>query len=137
MLKFSQLSLRRGPRELLQNVNFTIHNGQKVGITGSNGVGKSSLFALILGQLHADAGDIFLPKDLVIAHVAQETLALDSSAIEYVLDGDVQLRQLEEKIRNAEKNNEGETLAHLYSEMEAIDGYTANSRAATLLSGLG
>jgi ATP-binding cassette subfamily F protein 3 len=137
MLKFSQLSLRRGPRELLQNVNFTIHNGQKVGITGSNGVGKSSLFALILGQLHADAGDIFLPKDLVIAHVAQETLALDSSAIEYVLDGDVQLRQLEEKIRNAEKNNEGEALAHLYSEMEAIDGYTANSRAATLLSGLG
>ena len=74
---------------------------------------------------------------MVIAHVAQETLALDSSAIEYVLDGDVQLRQLEEKIRNAEKNNEGETLAHLYSEMEAIDGYTANSRAATLLSGLG
>ena len=137
MLKFSQLSLRRGSRELLQDVNFTIHNGQKVGITGSNGVGKSSLFALILGQLHADAGDIFLPKDLVIAHVAQETLALDTSAIEYVLDGDVQLRQLEEKIRNAEKNNEGETLAHLYSEMEAIDGYTANSRAATLLSGLG
>lgn len=137
MLKFSQLSLRRGSRELLQDVNFTIHNGQKVGITGSNGVGKSSLFALILGQLHSDAGDIFLPKDLIIAHVAQETLALDSSAIEYVLDGDVQLRQLEEKIRNAEKNNEGETLAHLYSEMEAIDGYTANSRAATLLSGLG
>jgi ATP-binding cassette subfamily F protein 3 len=137
MLKFSQLSLRRGSRELLQDVNFTIHNGQKVGITGSNGVGKSSLFALILGQLHADAGDIFLPKDLIIAHVAQETRALDSSAIEYVLDGDVQLRQLEEKIRNAEKNNEGETLAHLYSEMEAIDGYTANSRAATLLSGLG
>lgn len=137
MLKFSQLSLRRGSRELLQDVNFTIHNGQKVGITGSNGVGKSSLFALILGQLHADAGDIFLPKDLIIAHVAQETLALDTSAIEYVLDGDVQLRQLEEKIRNAEKNNEGETLAHLYSEMEAIDGYTANSRAATLLSGLG
>lgn len=137
MLKFTDLSLRRGSRELLQDVNFTIHHGQKVGITGSNGVGKSSLFALILGHLHADAGDIFLPKNLIIAHVAQETPALDSTAIEYVLDGDVQLRQLEKEIKNAEENNQGETLAHLYSEMEAIDGYTAKSRAATLLSGLG
>lgn len=137
MLKFTQLSLRRGPRELFQDVDLTIHHGQKVGITGSNGVGKSSLFALILGHLHADAGDIFLPNNLLVAHVAQETPALDTTAIEYVLDGDIQLRQLQEKIRHAEENNHGETLAHLYSEMEAIDGYSANSRAATLLSGLG
>ena len=137
MLKFTQLSLRRGPRELLQNVDLTIYHGQKVGITGSNGVGKSSLFALILGHLHADAGDIFLPNNLLVAHVAQETPALETTAIEYVLDGDIQLRQLEEKIRQAEENNHGEELAHLYSEMEAIDGYSANSRAATLLSGLG
>ena len=137
MLKFSDLSLRRGPRELLQDVDITIHHGQKVGITGSNGVGKSSLFALILGDLHADSGDIFLPKNLIVAHVAQETPALDSLAIEYVLDGDTQLRQLEKEIKKAEQNNQGETLAHLYSEMEAIDGYAAKSRAATLLSGLG
>lgn len=137
MLKFINLSLRRGPRELLQNVNLTIHNGQKAGITGSNGVGKSSLFALILGHLHADSGDVFLPKNLIVAHVAQETPALDTTAIEYVLDGDVQLRQLEKEIKKAEENNQGEALAHLYSEMEAIDGYTAKSRAATLLSGLG
>lgn len=137
MLKFSDLSLRRGPRELLHDVDLTIHPGQKVGITGSNGVGKSSLFALILGDLHADSGDVFLPKNLIIAHVAQETPALDSLAIEYVLDGDVQLRHLEKEIKKAEQNNQGETLAHLYSEMEAIDGYTAKSRAATLLSGLG
>jgi len=137
MLKFTNLSLRRGSRELLNDVDLTIHNGQKVGITGSNGVGKSSLFALILGHLHADSGDFFLPKNLVIAHVAQETPALDTTAIEYVLDGDIQLRQLEEQIKKAEENNQGEALAHLYSEMEAIDGYTANSRAATLLSGLG
>ena len=137
MLKFTNLSLRRGPRELLHDVDLTIHNGQKAGITGGNGVGKSSLFALILGHLHADAGDISIPKNLLIAHVAQETPALDTTAIEYVLDGDVQLRKLEQDIKKAEENNEGETLAHLYSEMEAIDGYTANSRAATLLSGLG
>lgn len=137
MLKFTNLSLRRGSRELLQDVNLTIHNGQKVGITGSNGVGKSSVFALILGYLHADAGDIFLPKNLIMAHVAQETPALESTAIEYVLDGDVQLRKLEQDIKKAEENNQGEALAHLYSKMEGIDGYTANSRAATLLSGLG
>ena len=137
MLKFTDLYLRRGPRELLQNVNLTIHNGQMVGITGGNGVGKSSLFALILGQLHADAGDIFVPKNLIIAHVAQETPALDSIAIEYVLDGDTQLRQLEKEITKAEEINNGEALAHLYSDMESIDGYTAKSRAATLLSGLG
>lgn len=137
MLKFTQLSLRRGPRELLQDVNLTIHHGQRVGITGSNGVGKSSLFALILGSLHADAGDVFLPKNLITAHVAQETPALDTTAIEYVLDGDAQLRQLEKDIKQAEENEQGEALAHLYSEMEAIDGYTANSRAATLLNGLG
>jgi len=137
MLKFSQLSLRRGPRELLKDVDLTIHHGQKIGITGSNGVGKSSLFALILGQLHADSGDVFLPKNLITAHVAQETPALDTTALEYVLDGDTQLRQLEKALATAEKNDDGETLAHLYSEMEAIDGYTAKSRAATLIHGLG
>lgn len=137
MLKFTNLSLRRGPRELLQDVDLTIYHGQKVGITGSNGVGKSSLFALILGHLHADLGDVFLPKNLIIAHVAQETPALDRTAIEYVLDGDIQLRQLEKQITEAEEKNQGEALAHLYAEMEAIDGYSANSRAATLLNGLG
>ena len=81
MLKFTNLSLRRGPRELLQDVDLTIHNGQKVGITGSNGVGKSSLFALILGHLQADAGDMAIPKNLIIAHVAQETPALDRTAV--------------------------------------------------------
>ncbi len=137
MLKFVNLSLRRGPRELLHDVNVTIHHGQKVGITGANGVGKSSLFSLILGALHADTGDVSLPKDLVIAHVAQETPALDKTALEYVLDGDIQLRKLEKEIKQAEENNQGEELAHLYAEMEAIDGYTAISRAATLLHGLG
>lgn len=137
MLKFTQLSLRRGSRELLQDINLTIHSGQKAGITGSNGVGKSSLFGLILGNLQPDAGEVFLPSNLLVAHVAQETPALDVPAIEYVLDGDVQLRDLEKKITEAEKNNEGEILAHLYSDMDAIDGYSARSRAATLLNGLG
>ena len=137
MLNFDQLSLRRGPRELLHDVTCVIHSGQKVGITGANGVGKSSLFALIMDQLHADAGDFSLPAKTVIAHVAQETLAVNKAAIDYVIDGDSQLREIEQRIQLAEQNNNGEQLAHLYSDMEAIHGYTANSRAAKLMQGLG
>ena len=137
MLKFSQVSLRRGSKELLHDMNLTIHAGQKVGITGGNGVGKSSLFALIQGTLQADEGEVSYPKNIKTAHVAQETPALDKTAVEYVLDGDIELRELEKKIANAENNNDGEALAHYYSEMESIGGYTANSQAATLLHGLG
>jgi len=137
MLKFYQLALRRGTKELFNGVDLTIHAGQKVGITGGNGVGKSSLFSLIRGQLHADSGDVSFPKNIKTAHVAQETPALEKSAIEYTLDGDIELRQLEKKIKQAEEKDDGEALAHYYSEMESIGGYSANSQAATLLHGLG
>lgn len=137
MLNFDQLSLRRGPRELLHDVTCVIHSGQKVGLTGANGVGKSSLFALIRDQLHADAGNFSMPPKTVIAHVAQETPAVNKAAIEYVIDGDEQLRDIEQRIKLAEQNHDGEQLAHLYSDMEAIHGYTANSRAAKLMQGLG
>ncbi|MGD8484007.1 MAG: ATP-binding cassette domain-containing protein, partial [Thioalkalispiraceae bacterium] len=137
MLNFDQLSLRRGPRELLHDVSCVIHHGQKVGITGANGVGKSSLFALIRGQLQADSGDFALPANTVIAHVAQETPALDRPAIDYVIDGDQQLRDIEQRIRHAEQQHDGEQLAHLYAELESIDGYSANTRAAKLMQGLG
>ncbi len=137
MLKFTELALRRGTKELFHDVNLTIHAGQKVGITGGNGVGKSSLFSLIRGQLQADSGDVSFPKNIKTAHVAQETPPLDQAAIEYALDGDIELRQLENKIKIAEEKNNGEALAHYYSKMEAIGGYSANSHAATLLHGLG
>ncbi len=137
MLKFTDLALRRGTKELFRDVNLTIHAGQRVGITGGNGVGKSSLFSLILGQLHADSGEVSFPKNIKTAHVAQETPALDQVAVEYVLDGDIELRQLENKIKIAEEKDDGEALAHYYSEMETIGGYSANSHAATLLHGLG
>lgn len=137
MLNFDQLSLRRGPRELLHDVTCVIHSGQKVGITGANGVGKSSLFALIRDQLHADTGNFSMPAKTVIAHVAQETPAVNKAAIEYVIDGDEQLRDIEQRLKVAEQNNDGEQLAHLYSDMETIHGYTANTRAAKLMQGLG
>lgn len=137
MLNFKNLSLRRSTRELLHGVNFTIHKGQKVAITGANGTGKSSLFALIRNELQADAGDFSLPPKTIIAHVAQEVSAVDADAIEYVMDGDIEMRALQEQIALAEQENAGERLATLYMQMEGIDGYRARSRAAILMHGLG
>lgn len=137
MLKFQQLSLRRGTRELLQQTTCTINPGQRVGITGANGCGKSSLFALIQGELQADSGQLTIPAKTVIAHVAQETPAVEQAALEYVIDGDKQLRQLEKKIEQAQIQNDGHELARLYHEFEAIDAYTATTRAAKLMHGLG
>lgn len=137
MLNFKNLALRRSSRELLHNVNCTIHQGQKVGITGANGTGKSSLFALIRKELQPDAGDFSLPPKTIIAHVAQEVSAVDAPAIEYVIDGDIEMRALEKQIALAEQQNNGERLGTLYMQMDAIDGYRARTRAAILMHGLG
>lgn len=137
MLKFTQLTLRRGKRILFEDVNLIIHPGWKNGITGANGTGKTSLFSLILGELHHDTGEFSLPSDWVIAHVAQETPALTTSAIDYTLDGDAELRQVERDLLEAEEKDEGEHIARLHDRFAAVDGYTARSRAARLLHGLG
>jgi ATP-binding cassette subfamily F protein 3 len=137
MLTFTNLSLRRGPRLLFEHASFTIHAGNKVGITGANGCGKSSLFSLIRDELHADSGDLSLPGECIIAHVAQETPVVDKSAIDYVLDGDVGLRELQAQLAVAEQNNDGKLQAQILSELDSIDAYTANSRAARLMNGLG
>ena len=137
MLQFSSLSLRRGHRLLFENTSFQIHPGQKVGLTGANGTGKSSLFALIMGELHADSGDCLVPGDWVIAHVAQETPTDERAAIEYVLDGDRELRQIETQLAHAEKTGDGLQLATWHTRYDNIHGYSARSRAAQLLHGLG
>jgi ATP-binding cassette subfamily F protein 3 len=137
MLKFSNLSLRRGLQLLLQDVNITIHPRQKVGITGGNGCGKSSLFALINAELHADSGEFFIPKNWITAYVAQESPSSEMAAIDYVIDGDSELRRIEREIEQANKTNHGELLGKLYAQLEEVDGYTAHSRASQLLSGLG
>lgn len=137
MLKLSNLELRRGTKILFQDVNVTIHPGQRVGITGANGAGKSSLFALILDDLHADHGQCDLPARWVIAYVAQEMPASDQPAIEYVLDGDKELRQIQRDMDTAEQAGHGERLAILHGQLDEVGGYRAPSRAATLLHGLG
>ncbi len=137
MLQFDDVSLRRGARLLFEQARFQVHPGQKVGITGANGTGKSSLFALLLGELHADAGDCRYPADWVVAHVAQETPADARAAIEYVLDGDAELREVQRALAEAERQDDGPRLAVLHGRFEAIDGYAARSRAGQLLHGLG
>ncbi len=137
MLKFDSLALRRGTKILFEKANFTLHRGWKVGITGGNGCGKSSLFGLIRGELHADCGNYSCPPKMVIASVAQETPALPQPAIDYVLDGDAELRQIEQALAKAEAADEGEAQASLHEQFQIIDGYTAHSRAARLMNGLG
>jgi ATP-binding cassette subfamily F protein 3 len=137
MLNATNLAIRRGPNQLFHGASFTLHRGNKVGITGANGTGKSSLFALIRGELQADEGELSLPPNLVIAHVAQETPASDRSALDYVLDGDGELRALQAALVEAEARGDGARLAHLHADLEHIGAYTAESRAARLLHGLG
>ncbi|MBB6092591.1 ATP-binding cassette subfamily F protein 3 [Povalibacter uvarum] len=137
MLTFSSLSLRRGTRLLIKDASFTIYRGEKVGIVGKNGTGKSSLLALMLGELQPDAGSFDRPSQLILAHVAQELDATDQTAIDFVMDGDAELRTTEEAIARAEQTNDGNKLGELHARYAAIGGYDARSRAGKLLHGLG
>lgn len=137
MIKLSQLSIRRGARLLFESANLTIHPGQKVGLTGANGTGKSSLFALFRGELHADHGNVSIPDSWVIAHVAQETPAVDIPAIDYVLQGDAELTRLQTLLAKAEQDHDGHCQSDLHDKLAVIDGYTARSRAGRLMHGLG
>jgi len=137
MIQLKSLSLRRGVKELFNNVTLTINPGNRAGVVGANGTGKSSLFALLRGELVSDSGDALLPPNWTMAHVAQETPALETSALDYVLDGDAELRGLQSALNEAETRNDGEAIGHLHAELAHIDAYTAEARASKLLAGLG
>jgi ATP-binding cassette subfamily F protein 3 len=135
MLRITNLLLARGTKVLLDQASLTVHDRHKVGLVGANGSGKSSLFAAIRGELVPDAGSIDLPPRWTLAHVAQETPAVAMAAIDYVLDGDRELRDVEQALQMA--GDDGAELAELHHRFEAIGGYGARARAATLLAGLG
>ncbi|HUG73048.1 MAG TPA: ATP-binding cassette domain-containing protein, partial [Steroidobacteraceae bacterium] len=138
MLKFDAVTLRRGPRVLFADASFSLFRGEKIGITGENGSGKSSLLSLVRGELQPDAGTFSMPSNLAVAHVAQELDASERAAIEFVLDGDTELREVEERIAAAEAAHvDGTALANLYTRYAAIGGYDARARAAQLMHGLG
>ncbi|MDP1755576.1 MAG: ATP-binding cassette domain-containing protein, partial [Methylotenera sp.] len=134
MIQFKQLTLTRGSKILIQDASLQLHPGHKVGLTGANGAGKSSLFSLLRGELHPEKGDLDMPASWVVAHVAQETPALAMPAIEFVLDGDAELREIEAELVSAETNHQGELIAELHQRLTDIEGYSAKARAAELLS---
>jgi len=139
MLRVVNLTLARGTKRLLEGASLTVHAGHKIGLIGANGSGKSSLFAAIRRELIPDAGSIDLPPAWTIAHVAQETPPVNTSALDYVLDGDRELREVEAGLAAAEADpaHDGTLIADLHHRLEDIGGYSARPRAATLLAGLG
>ena len=138
MLQLTKIELRRGSKLLFEDASLQVHSGQRMGIIGVNGSGKSSLFSLVLQQLESDAGDLQLNTKHVIAHVAQQSPSSDQPALEFVLDGDHGLRDLQRQIADLEAEEAHNDRLHgLYEQMDNIDGYTAETRGARLLHGLG
>ena len=137
MLALTNIALRRGRKVLFENASFQIHAGQRMGVIGANGCGKSSLFAMLLGELEPDEGELALDPKVVIAHVAQESPHGSAAAVEYVTDGDQELRAVQAAIAEGEAAGDHRGLHHLYERLEVIDGFTAESRASRLLHGLG
>jgi len=137
MIRLQSLTLQRGPQRLLEDAELTLHAGHKAGLIGANGAGKSSLFALLRGELTPDAGDCLLPADWRIAHMRQEVDTLERIGVDYVLDGDLRLRQVQRELAEAEAAQDGAAQARLHAELDSADGYTADARARKLLAGLG
>ncbi|ROV57388.1 ATP-binding cassette domain-containing protein [Neisseria chenwenguii] len=137
MIELKNLTLQRGLKVLLDKASTVINPGWRVGLIGKNGTGKSSLFALLKGGISADGGDVLIPKHWKLAAVAQETPALDVSALDYVLQGDADLQHFQTALAQAEAQNDGMKQAEYHAKLEEIDAYTAPARAAKLLSGLG
>ncbi|MBD8594286.1 ATP-binding cassette domain-containing protein [Pseudomonas sp. CFBP 8758] len=137
MIRLQNLTLQRGPQRLLEDAELTLHAGQKAGLIGANGAGKSSLFALLRGELVPDSGNCYLPADWRIAHMRQEVDTLERIAVDYVLDGDVRLREVQQALADAEATQDGAAQARLHAELDSADGYTADARARKLLAGLG
>ncbi|MDQ6994186.1 MAG: ATP-binding cassette domain-containing protein [Mariprofundaceae bacterium] len=137
MIYFNDVSLRHGTKLLFQHMTWVIHEHDKIGLTGANGTGKSSLFSLIRGELEEDTGQFSMQKNITLAHVAQETPALDTSAIAYVMQGDSELESLQQTITQVEQQDDGIRLTQLHERMAQIDGYAAHARAARLMHGLG
>ena len=137
MLFFTNLTLKRGQSVLLENANASINPGQKVGLVGKNGCGKSSLLALLKKEVSAEAGEATFPSNWAISWVNQETPALDIPALDYVIEGDREYCRLQQALAAANEQEDGHKIAHIHAQLDAIDSWTIQARASALLHGLG
>ena len=137
MITLKNVTLRRGARVLLDNASVTLNPGEKVGLVGRNGAGKSSLFALLDGSLHEDGGDFFMPPSWRMAQVAQEMPETAQSATDFVIDGDTALVAAREEAHAAEASGDGERMGHAYMALHDAGAHDAQSRAQALILGLG
>ena len=128
MIVLRKLTFARGGEALVSNASLQIGPGWRVGLTGANGSGKSSFFALFRSGLHAEAGDLDWPASWTVAHVAQDTPALPDPSLEFVLDGDSELREVERQLAAAEVTGDGELIGHLHARLADIGGYAAKAR---------
>ncbi|WP_256080056.1 ATP-binding cassette domain-containing protein [Massilia sp. YIM B04103] len=141
MIRLINVSLMRGIKPLLEQADLTLNPGDKIGLIGANGAGKSSLFAMLRNELHPDQGDIDFPAKWRMAYVAQETPPLERAALDYAIDGDVTLRKLEAELARLEglpdSHDNGIAIGEVYSALADADAYTVQSRGEQLLLGLG
>lgn len=129
--------MRRGRKLLFENASFQLHAGQRLGLVGANGCGKTSLFSMLRGELEADRGEVDLDRRLRIAHVAQESPSGQRTAIDFVQDGDAELREAQATLASAEHSGNHQAAHRAFDTLETIDGFSAEARAARLLHGLG
>ncbi|MGK0441068.1 MAG: ATP-binding cassette subfamily F protein 3 [Pseudohongiellaceae bacterium] len=137
MIKLDSISLQRGSKILLDHASAVFHTGQKIALVGANGTGKSSLFQMLLGELSNDSGNLNIPSQWRIAHMAQEVATSNRPALEFIVDGDNELRRIEAQLQQAEQQHKPERIASLHEQLDNIDGYNAKVRAEQLLLGLG
>ncbi|HSJ81342.1 MAG TPA: ATP-binding cassette domain-containing protein, partial [Thiobacillus sp.] len=137
MIILKNLSLRRSAKVLLDNASVSINPGERVGLVGRNGAGKSSLFALLNGTLHEDKGDFSIPSQWRMAQVAQDMPETAESATDFVIAGDTQLAAAQAEVTAAEESDDGERMAHAYMALHDAGAHDAQSRAQSLILGLG
>ena len=137
MILLKNLSLRRGAKVLLDDASVAINPGEKVGLVGRNGAGKSSLFALLNGSLHEDRGDFSLPPQWRMAQVAQDMPETDEGATAFVIAGDTRLVEAQQEVAAAEASGDGERMAHAYTALADAGAHDARARAQALILGLG
>ncbi len=137
MITLKNVTLRRGAKVLLDNASVTLNPGEKVGLVGRNGAGKSSMFALLDGSLHEDAGDYSVPTQWRMGQVAQDMPETEQGATDFVIEGDTRLLAAQSEVAAAEAGNDGDRMAHAYMELQDAGAHDAPARAQALILGLG